>query len=361
MRQRPTTSGASLKACVLWLLASACLATGLLAADEGQEIYAAACASCHGTDGGGLPAGHPNLESFSAPPTSFLDGMFVSTEPFDDWMLVVQYGGSALGLSDQMPAYGEVYDEQQLRAVVTYIKSLTPLHGYPPGELSFLRPIRTIKPFPENEALVIGRYDDAPDPDETSTLRTTLYYGARFGKRAQYEIKATSIDPRSGTSHEEVELGIKYALFDDIERSLLLGAGLEVEIPIDSEESEVAVPWISVAQGLGDWTLQTGLRLELPFDDTGAGAAEVSSALHYMHTLWPRRVFPGLELRAVQPFKGGHTFVSVIPQAVAGLTRGGHVGLGLGIEAPLSDEPWDYRAHLFLTWDFADGSLFAGW
>jgi hypothetical protein len=50
-----------------------------------------------------------------------------------------------------------------------------------------------------------------------------------------------------------------------------------------------------------------------------------------------------------------------MPQARFGLTRGGHVALNVGVELPLSDQAWDYRAYVTLLWDFADGSFFQGW
>jgi hypothetical protein len=64
------------------------------------------------------------------------------------------------------------------------------------------------------------------------------------------------------------------------------------------------------------------------------------------------------------PFEdgGGDTVQwTVVPQLRIGLTRGGHVALNLGAEIPLSDQPYDWRAHLTLLWDFADGGFFKGW
>ena len=45
---------------------------------------------------------------------------------------------------------------------------------------------------------------------------------------------------------------------------------------------------------------------------------------------------------------------SDLPEAV-------HVALNLGAEIPLSDQPYDWRAHRTLLWDFADGGFFKGW
>lgn len=50
-----------------------------------------------------------------------------------------------------------------------------------------------------------------------------------------------------------------------------------------------------------------------------------------------------------------------MPQVRIGLTRGGHVALNLGVELPLSEQPWDERICATLLWDFADGSIFQGW
>lgn len=52
---------------------------------------------------------------------------------------------------------------------------------------------------------------------------------------------------------------------------------------------------------------------------------------------------------------------TVVPQVRIGLTRGGHVALNLGVELPLSDQPYDWRAHLNLLSDFADGGFLKGW
>ena len=93
------------------------------------------------------------------------------------------------------------------------------------------------------------------------------------------------------------------------------------------------------------------------------GAAELAGIVHYVHSPWPRRVYPGLEVVAEQPFRSsnGDLEWSVMPQVRIGLTKGGHVALNLGIELPLSDQSWDERYYVTLLWDFADGGFFKGW
>ena len=50
--------------------------------------------------------------------------------------------------------------------------------------------------------------------------------------------------------------------------------------------------------------------------------------------------------------------VSVVETEVASK----HVALNLGVELPLNDKArHDWRAQVFLIWDFADGGFFEGW
>ena len=322
----------------------------------GQPTYREACAACHGASGAGLAPDHPNYSSFSPPPADLTDPVFNSSEPAADWFLVVKFGGAALGLSDQMPAYEGALSDAEINEVVAYLKTLAPTQGYPPGELNFLRPVRTIKPFPEREALLIHRFTER---DGTNSLRTTAYFADRLGRRGQYEIKGVT-ETTGSDSVEFVELGYKHTLWSDLPRQSILAGGLEVELPFDSEFSKEVIPYISYSQGLGAFTLASTLRLSLPVDDVDFGNAEVSVAGHWMHSAWPRRVFPGLEVVIRQGFSG-RTETALIPQIFLGLTRGGHVALAVGAEVPLDTQPWDQRVHAFLVWDYADGSLFSGW
>ena len=78
----------------------------------------------------------------------------------------------------------------------------------------------------------------------------------------------------------------------------------------------------------------------------------------------PGNAFPALEATATVPFErgdGDRVQFTIVPQLRIGLTRGGHVALTAGMEFPLSDQPFEWRAHASLLWDFADGSFFRGW
>src|SRR5262245_5197560 len=117
------------------------LATPDRSGDPGQ-LYAAACLACHGSDGRGLPEDDPRLPDFETPPPDLRDPIFSSTEPKRDWEQVVAHGGPAMGLSPQMPAFGEGLSGAEISALVDYAKSFARPESdrYASGEMNLLRP-----------------------------------------------------------------------------------------------------------------------------------------------------------------------------------------------------------------------------
>ncbi|MCP3978225.1 MAG: cytochrome c [bacterium] len=327
-----------------------------------RESYRLNCAPCHGARGEGLDPDSDQYKTFRAPPADFTDPMFTSMEPAADWFLVTKYGGASIGLSSQMPAYDGAFADAQIEALVAHLKTLADTSGYPPGELNFIRPIRTIKAFPENELLLIHRHTE---PKEGGDARkSTLYYAQRFGKRQQGEIKLAYLDDDRGSAIDEAELGYKWAFHHHLERTLLLTTGLEAELPIEDDSApNVYIPYLSFAKGLFETTtLQGTLRSHLPDDGIDRGDLELSAILHWAPSPWPRSLAPALEVTWTAPFTGGVDYeTTVIPQTYFGLNKLGNVALAVGVELPLSDQSYDRRIHAFLLWDIADGPFWAGW
>jgi mono/diheme cytochrome c family protein len=327
-------------------------------------LYQRACAACHGVDGRGLSPEHPNYQSFNPPPADFTDPLFNSREPAADWVLVIKYGGSKIGLSKQMPAYGQALSDRKIEELVAYLKNLTDASRYPPGDLNFRRPIATIKAFPEDEGLIINRFARGKE-DNPDSLRTTLYYARRFGARYQGEIKLSHLNPDDRASElEELELGFKWAVHDNLRKMVLYTLGIEAAVPIeDSEASNEIIPYFSLAKGLSSTvTFQGMLKAKVPVDDTGDGEATLSGILHWMPSIWPRSVSPALELTVTEPFDSAKdTGATAIPQLYFGLSKLGHVALALGVEVPITDLEYDYRIHTFLLWDIADGPFWRSW
>lgn len=327
-------------------------------------LYSRACAACHGADGSGLPEDHPNYANFDPPPADLTDPLFNSREPAADWALVIKYGGARLGLSQQMPGYEAALSDEQIDDLVGHLKTLADTSRYPPGDLNFLRPILTTKAFPEDEALIINGFERS-ESENADLLLTTLYYGFRFGARFQGEVKANHINPQAERSElEEIELGFKWAFYDNLEKQVIWALGLETAIPIEDDSSEERlIPYFSVAKGISDSvTFQGTLRASVFASDLDRGAARLSGIFHWMPSIWPRSVSPALEFAITEPLQSGaDSEISLIPQLYAGLSKGGHVAFSAGVQIPLSDADYKYRVRTFLLWDIADGPFWRGW
>jgi len=73
---------------------------------SGQEIYEAACSSCHGLDGSGR---EQSRVGFDTPLPDFADCHFAAREPSSDWVAVAHQGGPARKFSHLMPDSWRVF------------------------------------------------------------------------------------------------------------------------------------------------------------------------------------------------------------------------------------------------------------
>lgn len=302
------------------------------------------------------------MQNLATPPADLSNPLFNSREPMHDWELVVKHGGQAMGLSPVMPPQSGNLSDEEIASVVAYIKTLADTRDYPPGDFNFMLPLRTKKAFPEDE-FVWGSRLAARDGEDA--WRNVLEFERRFGHRGQAIVELVHEDDGQGSRIAEVELGYKHVLAWSLEKQYLLSGALSVALPTDSDDSEEITPYLAYAQALSPRaTLQASARAIFPADDIDQGELELAGIVHYVWSVWPRGVFPALELTATVPFDSGEDDAvqfTVLPQVRFGLTRRGHVALNLGVELPLSDQDYDYRAYLTLLWDFADGSFFRGW
>jgi mono/diheme cytochrome c family protein len=142
MMQGTTITGALL---VLTLLAGARSdATPPPAAGEagaGRALYMEACALCHGETGRG---DGPSAAGFATRPSDFTDGRLMNPLPDEFLINVILNGGPAEGLSSAMPPFRDHLSDAQVRALVTYLRTLA-------------RP-----PFRPEQALTIVTVPEAP-------------------------------------------------------------------------------------------------------------------------------------------------------------------------------------------------------
>lgn len=346
------------------LLAAALMASApaLADADRGRAIYQANCAACHG------PSGYPDpdsalVQALGVVPANFADALFNSREPLSDWRIVVTHGGPALGFSERMPAFGGALPDEDIESVLAFVKTLAGEHDYPDGEHNHFLGLRTKKAFPEDEWVWKARYASQDGPD---VWRHTLEYEWRIGTRWQGVLEVSSLSQGGRDRWDVFEPGLKYVLHHDLRGGFIATLGANLGAPLRGDREWELLPYLAFGKSLGDWSLQWHGRLKLPWDDPGEGSAEFAAVAHWVHTDWPRNVFPGLELVAEVPFERTaereRVEWSLLPQARVGLNRRGHVALNLGLELPLNATGrYDRRAYVNLIWDFADGGFFEGW
>jgi mono/diheme cytochrome c family protein len=98
-------------------------------ASRGQRLYLGLCATCHGVDG----RGSWRATLFLIRPGNLADAGRMS-EPTDQYLLdILKYGGAPLGRPG-MPAFGGSLSDDDLRALVAYVRTLgRPAAGSPKG------------------------------------------------------------------------------------------------------------------------------------------------------------------------------------------------------------------------------------
>lgn len=90
-------------------------------AARGRPLYVTYCASCHGPAGAG---NGPLAASLDPKPVDHTDGHYMNELSDAHLFTVIQQGGPAVGKSPLMAAWGGTLDDQQIRDVIAYVRSL---------------------------------------------------------------------------------------------------------------------------------------------------------------------------------------------------------------------------------------------
>ena len=339
---------------------------------NGQPLYQAACAACHGGDGRGQPLA---IRGFDVEPPDFTDCSLTTPEADLDWISVVHQGGPVRGFDRMMPAFGEELTEPQIALVIEHVRTFCAERGWPRGDLNLPRPFVTEKAFPENEAVMTVTLSPRGQP---RAFTSQFLYEHRVGSRGQYEVFVPIGLRRSPAAEWNAGIGdigaaYKHVIYDSLPRGSIVSVGGELKLPTGSETrgfgagAPLFEAFGTVSQILPrDGFLHLHAGIEVP-TDPGRAAKEtfwrVALGRTLMQNRWGRAWSPMLEVlgsRAIED--AGNTEWDLLPQVQVSLSTRQHVLLNVGVRTPLSQRRDRSSSVLvYLLWDWFDGGFFSGW
>jgi mono/diheme cytochrome c family protein len=107
----------------------------------GKAVYEKHCATCHGATGA---ADGPGAAALPIKPPPLTDGRLLNPLTDDFLATIVRDGAAAVGLAPQMPAFGRLLTEREIRDVVAYVRTL----AQPPYQARAASPVHPIVPAP---------------------------------------------------------------------------------------------------------------------------------------------------------------------------------------------------------------------
>jgi mono/diheme cytochrome c family protein len=356
---------------------SSSLDAALPANASGEQIFVAACATCHGMDGKGSPSA---VVGFDLPLVNghgfpdFTDCATNTVEPLGDWMAVAHRGGPVRALDRRMPAFGDALSDDQIERAVRYLWTFCDDPAWPRGDLNLPRAFFTEKAFPENETV----WTTGVTTSGAQGVMNELVYEHRIGARWQYEIKAPfgvqQAEPGSAWTGGlgDVELALRRTLYARFDRGSIFAAGGAVTVPTGKEELgfgngfTIVEPFAMWGQMVGTSAfVQTHVGYEVALDRTrGQNEGFVRTALGYTVTQdrgFGRAWTPMLEVLAAKPQRSP-TEWDLVPQMQISLSKLQHILFSVGVRVPMNER--DERKPQVLTyflWDWFDGGLLEFW
>jgi hypothetical protein len=345
----------------------------------GEQIYAAACATCHGADGRGSSR---STVGFDIPLPDFTDCSFASREPGADWFGIAHGGGRIRAFDPMMPAFGGAISDRQIEKAALHVKSYCRDRSWPPGEFNLPRALGTEKAYPEDEVAL----ELEGTVEEPHLFQATFVFEKRVGSRAQVEaalpvgvqqMERTRADGSNklgwGEGLGDPALGLKAVLWHVLSAGSIGSLACEVFIPVGDEADGFSQsifryePYLALGQILpGDNFIQLQGGAELS-EDTDIASHELFWRAVLGHTFtegrFGRSWSPMVEVLAAYPLESGAAVEwSVVPELHLTLSKRQHVMVNLGAEIPVTE--FDERpvtVAASLLWDWYDGGLTEGW
>jgi hypothetical protein len=312
---------------------------------------------------------------FAKPSTypDFTDCATTTPERDVDWRATITQGGHGRGFSRIMPSFVDTLTEQQIDAVIDYLRGQCDDKRWARGELNLPRPLRTEKAFPESETvLTIGATTDhGPDWD------SELAYERRLGVRDQLEvavpfssIQLTDTERASGIG--DVAFGLKH-VFLASRNTIVSGFG-EIVFATGNHERDLG-------SGTTTFGLFGAIGQLLPresFVQAQIGTDQPTSTEKSPRTFYwrvaggrtwrqdngfGRQWSPMLEVVSERDLEdAARANIDLVPQFQVSLNRRQHVRVNVGLQLPATNTAGRSKQLVFyLMWDWLDGGFREGW
>ena len=342
---------------------------------NGEKVYNGGCIACHGSEGKGAPMAST---VFKRPDTfpDFTDCAGTTPEPNGNWKAVIVHGGPSRGLSQIMPAFGDLLTDEEINDVIAYMRGFCKnVHHDPLGELNLPRALVTEKAFPENETVISTAASASGAPAWTTDIideRTII--DARTQLETDVPVNYADQAHNWTAGFGDITLALKREMFSSLRTGSILSLQGGILLPTGDSKRGFGAgttqfePFAAFDQLFKENTfLQTQLGADLPVDTSVAPRSmfwrvAVGQAMAPDHMLG-RLFSPMVEFLAVRDFRpGAKTNWDVLPEMQITVSRRQHVRVGFGVREPFTNTQGRTPQVLFyLLWDRADGKLWRGW
>jgi mono/diheme cytochrome c family protein len=332
----------------------------------GQALYERACARCHGADGRG---DRPDIQ-LNAPMPNFARCAESAEETDAQWRRTIEKGGIVYGLSDEMPAYGDVLSRAQVDSLLAYLRDFCGNPRWARGELNFRRPLFTEKAYPENELVLGPRLERSPGAPASFTLAGT--WERRLGPRTQMEVVVplSSLaqgepgrQPRRQLGVGDVELGVKQVVAASLPRRFILSTGLDVAFPTGRSSAGLGTgtyrfePFVAAGKELAGWALQGQVSVEIPADRQKSErelqySVVIGRPVYFIREV--RDLFGALEVVVTRELaRGEPNRIFLAPQLRLPIDRLGRWAFAAGPTIPLTQRSTNRAGFAaYLLWEY---------
>jgi mono/diheme cytochrome c family protein len=338
----------------------------------GEEIFRTTCAACHGVDGKGTPQ---TIVGFAVRLPDFTDCYATSPEMEVDWAAVIRDGGPVRGFSRIMPAFRDLLTPEQIRSLVTYIRSLCRDSRWPHGEFNVPRAQTVEKAFPEDEWVLTS----ATASPAAGSVENHLIFEKRFGIRSQLEVDvpfgfARRPDRGSrGAGFGDVSVAGKHVFVASPASGTIVSGLAGVVLPTGNQTLGLGtgttafegfllgaqlLPARSYFQFQGGATISTD-NSRAPGSAFWGGVLGTTMAVGPISRIWS----PMVGVTGTRDLVGGAPVDwDMAPQLQVSLSALQHVRASVGVDIPLTHRNTRSAQFLaYLLWDTADGPLLKGW